>query len=141
MIRRYKNEDVDDVVSVWRMASDLAHPFLTQAFQDKEQHNVRHVYPQFAEIWVKEESGNIIGFIALIENELGAIFLHPDFHSRGMGREMMDFAVQQKGRLTLDVFEKNKIGRRFYKRYGFTFVKDYIHEETGEVTHTLSFGH
>lgn len=138
MIRQYKNSDVDAVVSVWRLASDLAHPFLSEEFQDKEQHNVRHIYPQFAEIWVKEHESQVIGFIALIGNELGAIFLHPNYHAQGFGREMMDFAIQQKAHLTLDVFERNKIGRAFYERYGFKPIKHYTHEETGEVTLTLS---
>ncbi len=139
MIRQYKDSDVDAVVSVWRAASDLAHPFLSKEFQDKEQENVRNVYPQFAEIWVKEIDGKVAGFIALIENEVGAIFLAPSLHGQGIGREMMDFAIRQKGSVSLDVFKGNKIGRRFYDNYGFVKSKEYLHEDSGQITITMMF--
>lgn len=139
MIRKYKDSDVDAVVSVWRTASDLAHPFLSKAFQDKEQGNVRNVYPQFAQIWVKEIDGKTVGFIALIENEVGAIFLDPKLHGQGLGREMMDYAIQQKGSVTLDVFKENALGRRFYDRYGFVAIKEYQHADSGQMTVTMAF--
>ncbi len=139
MIRKYKDSDVDAVVSVWRTASDLAHPFLSKAFQDKEQENVRNIYPQFAEIWVKEIDDSVVGFVALIENEVGAIFLDPTRHGQGIGREMMDHAIRQKGDVTLDVFKENTIGRRFYDRYGFKAMKEYLHEDSGQMTITMAF--
>lgn len=139
MIRQYNDNDVDAVVSVWRTASDLAHPFLSKTFQDKEQENVRNIYPQFAEIWVKEIGGKVVGFIALIESEVGAIFLAPHLHGQGIGREMMDFAIERKVSVSLDVFKENKIGRRFYDRYGFVESKEYLHEDSGQMTITMMF--
>lgn len=139
MIRRYQDGDTDAVVAVWRAAADLAHPFLSNEFQDQEAENVRHVYPQHAEFWVKEIDDRIVGFIALIESEVGAIFLVPDYHGRGIGRELMDFAVERKGAVTLDVFKENAIGRRFYDAYGFKPVKEYHHEPSGQMMVTMAF--
>jgi len=139
MIRQYKDSDVDAVVAVWRCASELAHPFLSSEFLDKEEGNVRNVYPQYAEIWVKETDGEVIGFIAIIGNEVGAIFLNPNHHGQGIGRELMDHAAKLKGDLTVDVFKRNEIGRRFYDGYGFKVVREYVHEPTGQVTITMSF--
>lgn len=139
MIRPYEPTDADAMVAVWRASSDLAHPFLTRAFQDGEADNVRNVYTQFADIHVKEHNGEVIGFIALIENELGAIFLAPEFHGQGIGRELMDHAVALRGTLTLDVFEGNAIGRRFYASYGFKQVGEFVHGPTGQPTLKLAF--
>ena len=144
MIRQYTDSDVDAVVAVWRNASELAHPFLSSEFLDKEEGNVRNVYPKFAEIWVKETnsqetSAQVIGFIALIGNEVGAIFLSPDHHGKGIGRELMDYAVNIKGDVTVDVFKQNEIGRRFYDGYGFKAVREYVHEPTGQVTVQMVF--
>ena len=144
MIRQYTDSDVDAVVTIWRSASELAHPFLSSEFLDTEEGNVRNVYPKFAEIWVKEietpETGiKVIGFIALIGNEVGAIFLNPDHHGQGIGRALMDTAINIKGDVTVDVFKQNKIGRRFYDSYGFKAVKEYLHEPSGQVTITMAF--
>ena len=139
MIRQYTDNDVDCVVNIWRKASDLAHPFLTRAFQDAEAENVRHVYPKFAEIWVNEHDGQVIGFIALIDAEVGAIFLDPDHHGKGMGREMMDFAVRQRGSLTVEVFRDNAIGRAFYDAYGFKQTGEYRHEPSGQMTVKMAY--
>lgn len=134
MIRQYTNQDIDAVVHVWRQASAKAHPFLSPKFMDSEEENVRHVYPKYAKIWVKELDGTIIGFIAMIESEVGAIFLHPDFHGQGIGKEMMDFAANRHETLTLDIFQDNQIGRRFYDRYGFIQTDQYLHEPSGQQT-------
>ena len=139
MIRPYETSDVDAVVSVWRETSDLAHPFLSKAFQDKEADNVRNVYPNFAKIWVREEAGEIVGFVAMIEAEVGAIFVRPAYHGRGFGRELMDFVIARTGAVTLDVFKDNAVGRRFYDRYGFRQVGEYLHEPSGQMTLKLAY--
>ncbi len=117
----------------------MAHPFLTQEFQDSEAENVRNVYPQFARIWVKVVDGDVIGFIALIENEVGAIFLAPEHHGKGIGREMMDFAVERKGAVTLEVFKQNAIGRKFYDKYGFRTTREAVHEPSGQIAVKMVF--
>jgi putative acetyltransferase len=140
MIREYRAEDSPSVVAIWRAASDMAHPFLTSDFQAAEAENVRHVYPKFAEIWVKQMSGEVVGFIALIGNEVGAIFLAPRLHGKGIGRELMEFAVARKGAVTVQVFKDNAIGRRFYDRYGLVPTGETIHAETGQTLLTLAYG-
>lgn len=139
MIRKYQDGDVDAVVAVWDAAASLAHPFLSKEFRDQEAENVRHVYPQHAEFWVKEIEGEVVGFIALIESEVGAIFLLPKYHGQGIGRELMDFAVEKRGKVTLDVFRENAIGRPFYDAYGFLPVKEYYHEPSGHMMVTMTF--
>ncbi|MBU1289450.1 MAG: GNAT family N-acetyltransferase [Alphaproteobacteria bacterium] len=139
MIRPYTYHDADAVVSIWRAASERAHPFLSVPFLDAEAENVRNVYPQFADIWVLEDDGEPIGFIALLEAEVGAIFLQPEHHGKGHGRAMMDFAVAKRGAVRLDVFKANAIGRAFYDRYGFRQVGEYVHEASGQETLKLAF--
>ena len=71
------------------------------------------------------------GFIALIGNEVGAIFVHPKLQGRGIGRALMDHAAGLRDSLYLDVFKENAVGCRFYDRYGFRFEREHVHEQSG----------
>ena len=139
MIRACRDSDIDAVVTVWREAGDFAHPFLSTEFQNSEARNVRNVYPQFAEIWVKEVDGTVIGFIALVGNEVGAIFVLPALHGIGIGRELMDFAVAHKGAVMVEVFRDNIVGRRFYDGYGFQIVAESLHGPSGQVVLKMAY--
>lgn len=134
MIREYKIEDTDALVSIWREASEVAHPFLPADFIEQEADNLRNVYLPHAQTWVIEENNKPVGFIAMIENEIGGLFLNPSCHGKGFGKSMVDYVVKLKGALRVDVFEKNTIGRWFYQRYGFEEIERYKHKPSGEVT-------
>ena len=53
----------------------------------------------------------------------------------------MDHVARTRDCLTLEVFEENAIGRRFYERYGFVRVSQYWHEETGHMMLRLALNH
>ncbi|WP_299507679.1 GNAT family N-acetyltransferase [uncultured Roseobacter sp.] len=134
MIRPYRPDDTDQLVSVWQKANAHAHPFLQEVFVAKVAQDMRDIYLPNAETWVLLQEKTPIGFIALIGNEIGGLFLDPAFHGRGHGKALTDHAVSLHGQLSVEVFAKNDIGRRFYDRYGFVETERYLHEPSGEVT-------
>ncbi|WP_339726842.1 GNAT family N-acetyltransferase [uncultured Gimesia sp.] len=138
-VREYQAEDLEDVLSSWENATRLAHPFLTDEFLDQERYNIPNLYLPNAETWVIEQAGQVIGFIALLGNEVGAIFVQPEFHGTGAGKALMDKAQELRGDLEVEVFEANSIGRQFYQRYGFTPLSESIHEPTGNPLVRLQF--
>ncbi len=100
---------------------------------------MRNVYLAFAETWVTEIDGEVVGFIALIEDVVGGLFLDPAYHGQGYGRAMLDKAVAEKGPLRVEVFKENAIGRRFYNAYGFKGSEEFVHQESGQVTLRMTF--
>lgn len=131
MIRPYRPSDLDGVMEVWTKASAVAHPFLSAEFQTAERHHIATVHLSNAETWVWESDGSVLGFIALLGNEVGAIFVHPRFHGTGIGRALMDHARKLRRELEVEVFTENAIGRTFYARYGFELIREKVHEQTG----------
>ena len=75
----------------------------------------------------------MVGFIALIGNEVGAIFVSPRRQGHGVGRALMDHARASRDHLDVEVFEANEIGRAFYDAYGFEVIGERVHEETGHL--------
>jgi len=138
MIRPFNSQDTDYLIDVWRAASALAHPFLSPDFIEQEANNMREMYLPNAKTFVFESDGSPIGFIAMIDTEIGGLFLHPNHHGKGIGRALVDHVVADLGPLKVEVFDQNAIGRRFYDRYGFVETGRYKHEPTSQMTLKLA---
>lgn len=138
-IRPYVETDLQAVLSSWEVATRLAHPFMTDAFIAQERVNVAEIYMPNTDTWVIEIDGKVEGFVALMGNEVGAIFLQPDCHGRGAGKALMDKAQALHGDLEVEVFKKNSKGRQFYARYGFELLEEKLHPPTGEQVLRLKF--
>ena len=107
----------------------MAHHFLDEVFFKLERENITSVYLPVTETWVYEKQGKVVGFISLLENEVGGLFVHADHHRKGIGRALMDHALKIRTPLVLEVFEDNAIGRNFYKKYDFVEIGEIFEEE------------
>ena len=123
MIRLYQESDIEDIIDLWYQASLLAHPFLSENFFEQEKHKIQHVYLPNSQTWVYQKKGKPVGFVSLMNNEVGAIFVHPSMHRRGIGKALMDKASSMHDSIEIDVFEANSIGRAFYSGSSGEFVR------------------
>lgn len=134
MIRKYDPDDLAQLLEVWYDASRVAHPFLSTEFVDRERREVAETHLPNAETWVYEEDGSVVGFISLIGDEVGGLFVTSRRHRRGIGRALLDHVRASRDHLEVEVFEANRIGRSFYDAYGFEIVETQRHAETGHKT-------
>lgn len=140
IIRPYGHGDLDAVLDVWYRASLIAHAFLTEDFFEHERREIAERWLPIADTIVADVDGRVGGFLSLVGNEVGAIFVDPDQQGLGVGRALMDEAVASRPFLELDVFEANSIGRRFYDAYGFVPVDRHVNERVGQPELRLRFG-
>ena len=138
-IRQYQSSDLSDLMVAWEEASKLAHPFMTEAFFEQERYNIPNVYIPNADTWVVVSENKVVGFIALLGNEVGGLFVHPDFHGRRFGKALMYKAQELHGNLVVQVSKRNPIGRRFYDRYGFKQIEETVFEPTGDIHLRMAF--
>lgn len=138
MIRKYRAEDTEALISIWDNAEALAHPFLPSEVRDQVRRDMRDLYLPNAETWVLDDEGVPVGFIAMIDKEIGGLFLDPSQQGKGKGREMVDHVVALKGPLTVEVFKDNKIGLPFYERYGFVVTGEGMFEASGDETFKMA---
>jgi putative acetyltransferase len=140
VLRPYATADADELIDVWYRASLIAHPFLSEEFLERERAEILEHWLPIAESTVYETEGRVVGFVALIGNEVGGIFVDPDHQGRGVGRALMNHARDSRPFLELDVFEANAIGRRFYHAYGFRLVDRHVNEVAGQPELRLRLG-
>ncbi|ETX28089.1 acetyltransferase [Roseivivax isoporae LMG 25204] len=111
--------DLDTCLAIWRRASEVGHPFLDAATLDADAVLIRDVYMPAADITVAEDGGRVIGFIALLDDLVGGLFVDPGAHRRGAGRALVARALATRGRLAVEVYEANRSARAFYVACGF----------------------
>jgi putative acetyltransferase len=133
MIRKHTQNDLEQIMKVWYTSSTLAHPFLNSEFVEKVKSDMRKLYIPDSETWVYEIDSTIVGFISMVDNEIAGLFVLEAYHSRGIGTKLVNFITESHDKLEVEVFEKNRIGRSFYDKYGFIQFKEFNHEESGEV--------
>lgn len=130
-IRPYRPSDQTELLEVWFRAASIAHSFLPAEHFAQERIAIASQYLPIVETWVYEHQGKVVGFIALLKQSVGGFFVDPTIQGQGLGRALMNHAVQMKTCLDVEMFEQNMIGRRFYKNYGFTETGHTYHLKTG----------
>lgn len=132
MIRKYNENEIPKLLEIWEAAALIAHPFLSIEFHETVKKAMKDMYLPNSDTWVYEESGYTIGFIAMINNEIGGLFVDPNQQSKGVGTSLVNHMTQFHETLEVEVFEENKIGKPFYEKYGFTVIKEYVMKETNQ---------
>ncbi len=130
MIRKREEKHNNEIINVWYEASSLAHPFLEADFVEKAKKDLRDIYIPNTETWVYEDNNAVIGFISMLGNEIGGLFVLPNNHFKGIGTQLVNFIKESHSELDVEVFEKNAIGRAFYEKYGFVQINKYYHAES-----------
>lgn len=139
MIRKHKEQDLEQILHVWEKSSALAHPFLNAVFVEKVKSDMTDIYIPNSDTWVYEIENSLVGFISMIDNEIGGLFVLPNNHSRGIGTKLVNHVNKIHTKLEVEVFKKNYIGRAFYDKYGFEKIDQYMHKESGNEVLRLKY--
>ncbi|MFN3276490.1 MAG: GNAT family N-acetyltransferase [Paracoccus sp. (in: a-proteobacteria)] len=128
-IRAFVPGDIPDLSRIWHQASLGAHGFLGRARLDEQRQLIETVYLPAAETWVAEtwvaepslaERGPVpLGFISLLDDVVGGLFVDPVAQGQGIGGALLDHALALKGGLALDVYTANAGAMAFYRARGF----------------------
>jgi len=120
-VKSYDASLHEKLVDIWERAVRATHDFLT----DEDIVFYRNVVRDEAltGTMVKiatNEDGQPLGFIGLDESHIEMLFVDPIFHGKGIGRALIQDAVERIGsKISVDVNEQNEQAALFYKRLGF----------------------
>ena len=130
MIRKFQNDDLEKVLSIWLQTNEEAHSFVSKTYWEGHLEMVRDALPK-AELYVYEDGSDLLGFIGLSETYVEGLFVKKEAQSRGIGKLLLEYVKKRKERLRLHVYSQNQRAMRFYEREGFLPNMKSFDKETG----------
>ena len=88
-------------------------------YKDKKRFSNTYVY----------DDGAVKGFITVIDGEVEKLFVEPILQGKGIGAQLLEYAIDNCGAESLWALEKNVRAIEFYSRHGFKHTGEKKPEE------------
>ena len=133
MIRKLRESDLSAVMKIWLDTNIKSHNFVSKEYWTSNYEIVKEILHK-SEIHVYEEDDtNLIdGFIGLLDSYLAGLFVKNTAQSKGIGKQLLDYAKSIKSEMTLSVYQKNIRAVHFYQREQFQIQSENIDDNTNE---------
>jgi putative acetyltransferase len=118
-IRGYRAADMEALSAIWFDASRIAHPFIGEARLREQRVLIETIYLPQAETLVAVHRGEPAGFISLMDDFVGGLFVSPHHQGAGIGRTLIQHAIESREELRLEVYTANAGACAFYRSLGF----------------------
>nr|WP_288935029.1 GNAT family N-acetyltransferase [uncultured Allomuricauda sp.] len=111
------------LVEVWEASVRATHDFL-------KEEDIRYFRPLILNAYLdavelrcaRDGQGIVLGFLGVADHNLEMLFIHPDNRGMGIGRKLLDFAIDELEVQKVDVNEQNEQAVGFYEHYGFEVI-------------------
>jgi ribosomal protein S18 acetylase RimI-like enzyme len=127
IIRDYRDADFDAVTILWRVAREKSLPdFQRQKgyFFYEDQNYFRDHVLKKNHVWVVEVDDHPVAFMAMENDFIDQLYIHPDYQRRGIGKALLDFARERSPEhVWLYTLQVNVNARTFYEKNGFIAEK------------------
>lgn len=133
MIRVFKENDISVVMQIWLDTNIKTHSFISKCYWMDNYDMVKKIMPQ-AEIYVYEDNitNQIEGFIGLTDNYIAGLFVKEGVQSKGIGKQLLNYAKSIKSNMRLSVYNKNIRAIKFYQREQFVIQSENTDDNTNE---------
>ena len=123
---------VEDLLEIWEASVRATHHFLS----NEEIIQIKEYVPQALQgvahlIIAEDELGKPTAFMGTENNRLEMLFLSPKARGKGMGKELLQYAVQNYDVQEVTVNEQNPQAVGFYEHLGFETYKRTENDEEG----------
>ena len=119
-ISKVHADDFPRVVDVWEASVRATHHFLSEADIQFIKPLIPDALSHVAELaCMRDEAGQIVGFVGVEQNKVEMLFIHPGWRGRGIGSRLLKYAFNELGARLVDVNEQNEQAVGFYLRMGF----------------------
>ena len=113
--------DYEEIVAIWEKSVRATHDFLAETDIAFFRPLILNEFLPAVDLRCsRDAAGRMTGFIGVAEGNIEMLFLDPAHMGKGIGRQLLDYAIAEMGARTVDVNEQNPNALAFYKHCGFT---------------------
>ncbi len=119
-------------MTIWLEANIEAHSFIPEKYWKDNFASTKKLVPE-AEILVYEDKDVIKGFIGVTDkHHIAGLFVLNKYRDGGIGGALLERCKQLYPILELNVYLKNEMAVRFYKKHGFSVEQETEDSKTHE---------
>ncbi|TDQ07120.1 GNAT family N-acetyltransferase [Pedobacter metabolipauper] len=121
----YEISEVDSaeyvvVADLWEVSVRETHDFLTEKDILYFKPRMFNAYlPEIDLRCCRDEDHEIIAFLGVEDHKIEMLFVHPDHFGKGIGKLLVNYAIEEMKIIYVDVNEQNHAALRFYVKMGF----------------------
>ncbi|MDO5095868.1 MAG: GNAT family N-acetyltransferase [Peptostreptococcaceae bacterium] len=134
MIRKLREDEKDEILSLWLKNISLAHHFVDKSYWDEQLSHMQEDYLPHCEIVVATRDGKIVGFV-MIEKDgsIIAVVVEEAYRRQGIGTELIRWAKNNYIHLAMSVYAKNRFASYFCSTNDFEYRYEQYDVNTGEI--------
>ncbi|MFD2248175.1 GNAT family N-acetyltransferase [Pontibacter ruber] len=112
--------DYQEITEVWEASVRATHHFLKEEDILFFRPLILNDYLKAVDLYCeRDEAGSIVGFLGVADGKIEMLFIHPDSRGKGIGKKLLQFAVDTLHATLVDVNEQNTQAVDFYRHMGF----------------------
>lgn len=126
------DKDMEEILDTWESSVRATHDFLSEE-------NIISIKPQVKEaakyvsnfLCVRDKKGIIKAFMGIHDFKIEMLFVSNDNRGNGIGKKLVEYAIEVLNVNYVDVNEQNQQALGFYKYMGFKVFKKSEFDEQG----------
>lgn len=113
-------KDYSELLSVWESSVRATHDFISEAdIEFFKPIIIEQAFPAVMLKCVKDAQGMILGFVGVHDGKVEMLFIHDDARGQGIGKSLLQHAIDELNAVFVDVNEQNPQAVGFYHHMGF----------------------
>lgn len=142
MIRKIKEEDLTNVMTIWVKGNFKANSFIEKDYWLEIYNQTKLDFLENYKTYVYVENDEILGFISICDNEIKAIYVKEEKRENGIGTKLLNHCRDNLGENTemyVKIFEKNMKGILFFSKRQFKNNKIQLNEQFNETEYIMTW--
>lgn len=111
-------------IDIWELSVRATHSFLSEKDINYFKPLILKEFLPAVQLYcIKNKNSEVVGFMGIADRKVEMLFVLPEYFRKGIGTQLMQYALTELNINSVDVNEQNDSAYRFYLKLGFKVFK------------------